>query len=123
MHSPFSVKRQQKNTEWEDRIKEFQISCIKVRQTLTTKTKGPVRTCWQLFEASTNWCDRIEHVGRHFEKAPATANGAALNEIFEQETAEYMIGRAPGDRITERRTSGGNRLHNDADGDIDGEDE
>jgi hypothetical protein len=130
MHSPFSVKRQQKkNTEWEDRIKELQISCLKVRRTPPTKTKCPVRTCGQLFEGPTSWDDRMEHVGRHLEKASATTNGAAVNEIVEQESDEFMIEWALRERIIERRTSGGYRLHNDSgpaddeDGDADGEDE
>ena len=130
MHTPIPVKRSQKKTpEWEDHIKELQVSCLKVRRTPPQKTKCPVRTCGQLFEGTTSWDDRMEHVGRHLEKASATSNGPAVNEIVEQESDEFMIEWALTERIIERKTSGGYRLHseagpaNDEDGDADGEDE
>lgn len=71
----------------------------------------------------------MEHVGKHLEKASATSNGAAVNEMVEQESDEFMIEWALRERIIERKTSGGYRLHNDVgpandeDGDADGEDE
>jgi predicted DNA-binding protein len=130
MHTPFPVKRQQKKTpEWEERIKELQINCLKVRRTPPTKTKCPVRTCGQIFEGPTSWDERMEHVGKHLEKTSATSNGATVNEIVEQESDEFMIEWALRERIIERRTSGGYRLHSDAglandeDGDADCEDE
>jgi hypothetical protein len=130
MHTPFQVKKQQKkNSDWEEKIKELQHSCLKVRRTPPTKTQCPVRTCGQLFEGTTSWDDRMEHVGRHLEKASATPNGTGLNEVVEQESDEFMISWALTERIIERRPSGGYRLHNDSgatndeDGDADGEDE
>jgi hypothetical protein len=71
----------------------------------------------------------MEHVRRHLEKASATANGATVNEIVEQESDEFMIAWALTERIIERRPSGGYKFHNhygganDEDGDADGEDE
>jgi hypothetical protein len=130
MHSPFSVKRQQKkNPEWEDKVKELQNSCLKVRRTPPSKTKCPVRQCGQIFEGATSWDDRMEHVGRHLEKMTTIGNGAASNEVIEQESDEFMIEWALTERIIERRPSGGYKLYNEAsgaddeDGDADGEDE
>jgi len=71
----------------------------------------------------------MEHVGRHLEKASATTNGASVNETVEQESDEFMITWALTERIIERRPSGGYKLHNDAGGandeddDADGENE
>lgn len=114
MHTPVSVKKQQKkNPDWEDRIKELQIGCLKVRRTPPTKTQCPVRTCGQLFEGPTSWDDSMEHVGRHLEKASAATNAAAMNEIVEQESDEFMLAWALTERIIERRPSGGYKLHND----------
>jgi hypothetical protein len=130
MHTPLHVKKQQKqNADWEEKLKELQTSCLKTRRTPPTKTQCPVRACRQLFEGPTSWDDRMEHVGRHLEKASATANGATVNEIVEQESDEFMIAWALTERIIERRPSGGYKFHNhygganDEDGDADGEDE
>jgi hypothetical protein len=130
MHSPFSVKRQQKkNPEWEDKVKKLQNSCLKVRRTPPSKTKCPVRQCGQIFEGAASWDDRMEHVGRHLEKMNTIGNGAASNEVIEQESDEFMIEWALTERIIERRPSGGYKLYNEAsgaddeDGDADGEDE
>ena len=76
-----------------------------------------------------SWDERMEHVGKHLEKASATSNGPAVNEIVEQESDEFTIEWALRERIIERKTSSGYRLHkdagpeNDEDGDADCEDE
>jgi ankyrin repeat protein len=130
MHTPFSVKRQRKkNPEWEEKVRELQISCLKVRRTPPTKTMCPVRQCGQIFEGVTSWDDRMEHVGRHLEMVTATGNRVMSSEVIEQESDEFMIEWALRERIIERRPSGRYRLYNDAgradneDGDADGEDE
>jgi hypothetical protein len=123
MHTPFQVQRaQKKNHEWEERIKELQVNCLKVRRTPPEQTKCPIRTCGQTFEGHTSWDDMMEHVGRHLEKASTTRNGPAVSEIVEQESDEFMIEWALRERIIERETSGGYKLTNE-DSDTDVEDE
>jgi predicted DNA-binding protein len=71
----------------------------------------------------------MEHVGRHLEKASSTTGGATVNEIVEQESDEFMIAWALAEKIIERTSSGGYKIHTDAgaitgdDCDADGEDE
>jgi hypothetical protein len=128
MHSPFSVKRQgKKNSEWDERVKELQSSCLVIRRDPPSKTKCPVRQCGQTFEGATSWDDRMEHVGRHLEKTTLSPNGDAANNAIEQESDEFMTQWALKERIIERKGSG-YRFCNDGptdneDGDADGEEE
>jgi hypothetical protein len=90
MHAPFSVKRQQKkNPEWEERLKELQISCLRVKRQAPTKLTCPLPSCDAVFEGSSCWDDRMEHVGKHLEKAAASI-GSNKFEV-KQENDEFLV--------------------------------
>lgn len=113
MHSPTSVRRHQRSTaEWEDRVKELQTSCLKVRRKPPPKTKCPVRQCGQIFEGQGSWDERMEHVGKHLEKANAITSGAGPNEVIEQESDEFLIEWALKEKIIEQSMPGAYRFYN-----------
>jgi len=70
MHAPFSVKRQQKkNPDWEQRLKDLAISCLRTKREAPTELRCPVQACGVVFEGDSCWDERMEHVGKHLEKA------------------------------------------------------
>ncbi len=90
MHAPHSVKRmQKKNPEWEERLKDLQASCLRVKRHAPTKLACPLPSCDAVFEGSTCWDDRMEHVGKHLEKA-AQSTGANRFEV-KQENDELLV--------------------------------
>lgn len=126
MHAPFAVKRQnKKNTEWEEKLKELQVSCLRVKRQAPLRLACPLRDCATVFEGNTTWDDRMEHVGKHLEKA-AGGNGAAV----EQGEDDLLVDWALREGVIEGKTGGGFRfcLNNGArvsndDLDADGEDD
>jgi len=102
MHAPFAVKRQQKkNPEWENRLKELQTSCLRVKRQAPTKLSCPLPGCDAVFEGSSCWDDRMEHVGKHLEKAAASI-GANKFEV-KQENDEFLVAWALREGIIESR--------------------
>ncbi|ESZ90572.1 hypothetical protein SBOR_9040 [Sclerotinia borealis F-4128] len=76
MHAPFEVKRKGKrNLEWEERVRGLQRSCERVRREAPERLGCPVGGCkgkngagaW--FEGRSCWDERMEHLGRHLERA------------------------------------------------------
>jgi len=131
MHAPFAVKRQnKKNAEWEEKLKELQVSCSVVKRHPPTRLACPLRECGTVFEGSSCWDDRMEHVGKHLEKA-ATTSGINKGSV-EQGDDDLLVEWALRERIIERRPGGGFRLaltsgtrvaNEDIDADADGEDD
>jgi hypothetical protein len=102
MHAPFSVKRmQKKNPEWEDRLKELQVSCLRVKRQAPTKLSCPLASCDAVFEGTSCWDERMEHVGKHLEKA-AASSGANRFEV-RQENDEFLVSWALREGIIEVR--------------------
>lgn len=105
MHSPFSVKRQnKKNIEWEERLKELQQSCLRVKRLPPRELRCPVNGCETVFEGNGCWDDRMEHVGKHLEKC------ASGGEEVRQEDDGLLVEWARREGIVERRVGGGWRL-------------
>ncbi|TVY83105.1 hypothetical protein LSUE1_G002828 [Lachnellula suecica] len=121
MHAPFAVKRQnKKNAEWEEKLKELQVSCLRVKRHAPASLACPVRDCPTVFEGATCWDDRMEHVGKHLEKA-ATATG--VNKVVvEQGHDDLLVGWALRERIIEARPGGGFRLYLDRGARVSGDD-
>lgn len=109
MHAPFSVKRQnKKNVEWEDKLKELQVSCLRVKRHAPVQLACPVRDCGQIFEGGSCWDERMEHVGKHLEKA-AAATGVN-NVVVKQGDDDLLVRWALGEGIIESRPGGGFRF-------------
>jgi hypothetical protein len=90
MHAPFSVKRmQKKDSEWEEYLKKLQVSCLRVKRQAPSKLSCPLASCKAVFEGSRCWDDRMEHVGKHLEKAAASI-GANKFEV-RQENDEFLV--------------------------------
>jgi hypothetical protein len=90
MHAPFTVKRmQKKNPEWEETLKELQTSCLRIKRQAPTTLRCPLPSCDALFEGACCWDDRMEHVGKHLEKAAASV-GASRWEV-RQENDELFV--------------------------------
>ncbi|PQE04775.1 C2H2 finger domain-containing protein [Rutstroemia sp. NJR-2017a BBW] len=150
MHAPFEVKRKgKKNPEWEETVKELQISCLRVRRLPPRRLGCAMAGCESRFEGGACWDERMEHVGKHLEKLAAVEEEEERRRgVVRQEGDELFIEWAEGEGIVERvggrgwRLCGGGvgvarggkeRVHNggvvglglgdDADADADGEDE
>lgn len=125
MHSPAFPKRQDKrDSEWEDRIKELQNSCMCVLRQPPTALKCPVPNCEILFEGDNCWDERMEHVARHLEKVAGTQDQLAV----QHENDVLLVGWAVEERIIERVGSTYTLIQTIAvvvgsDEDADGEDE
>lgn len=131
MHAPFAVKRQnKKNAEWEEKLKELQVSCLVVKRHPPTRLACPVQDCGVVFDGSTCWDERMEHVGKHLERA-ATTTG--MNKVVvEQGDDDLLLGWALREGIIDTKIGGGFRLllgggtravADDADADAEGEDD
>ena len=109
MHAPFAVKRMnKKNQEWEDRLKELQGSCLRVKRQPPTRLGCPLNDCDGFFEGATCWDDRMEHVGKHLEKA---AISTGMNKFsVEQEDDDLLVNWALRERIIERKAGSGYKL-------------
>ena len=109
MHAPFSVKRQnKKNAEWEERLKELQVSCFRVKRQPPTRLTCPVEECGVVFEGGNCWDDRMEHVGKHLEKAALSTGPNKM--VVEQQDDQLLVDWALREGIIERKLSGGFRL-------------
>lgn len=112
MHAPFAVKRQnKKNPEWEDRLKELQVSCLRVKRQPPTRLSCPLHDCDSIFEGATCWDDRMEHVGKHLEKA--AANTGSHQFSVEQEDDNLLVAWALRERIIEGKAGGGYKFCGD----------
>jgi hypothetical protein len=102
MHAPFAVKRmQKKNPEWEERLKELAVSCLRVKRQAPARLMCPVQGCGTVFEGQSCWDDRMEHVGKHLEKA-AGMKGVEVR----QENDGLLVQWALREGIVEPRTGG-----------------
>jgi hypothetical protein len=109
MHAPFAVKRMnKKNQEWEDRLKELQVSCLRVKRQPPTRLSCPLNDCDGFFEGAACWDDRMEHVGKHLEKAAASIGANSFS--VEQEDDDLLVNWALRERIIEQNASGGYKL-------------
>jgi len=109
MHAPFAVKRMnKKNQEWEDKLKELQVSCLRVKRQPPTKLACPLHDCDGFFEGASCWDDRMEHVGKHLEKAAASTGANAFS--VEQEDDDFLVNWALRERIIEQKAGGGYKL-------------
>jgi hypothetical protein len=121
MHAPFLVKRQnKKNAEWEDKLKELQISCFRVKRQPPTRLACPVGDCGVVFEGGNCWDDRMEHVGKHLEKAALSTGQNKL--VVEQQDDKFLVDWALREGIIERKLSGGYRLCVPGNGAVEDED-
>ena len=103
MHAPFAVKRmQKKNPEWEEKLKELAVSCLKVKRLPPTRLLCPVGNCGTVFEGQSCWDDRMEHVGKHLEKAAASG---PYHEV-RQEDDNLLVQWALREGIVEVRGNG-----------------
>jgi hypothetical protein len=106
MHAPFAVKRQnKKNQDWEDRLKDLQVSCLRVKRQPPTRLACPLGTCNTCFEGASCWDDRMEHVGKHLEKAAASGSFEV-----EQGDDDLLVNWAMREHIMEHRAGGGYKL-------------
>ena len=102
MHAPFAVKRmQKKNPEWEEKLKELAVSCLRVKRLPPSRLLCPVGSCGTVFEGQGCWDDRMEHVGKHLEKA-AASTGAYKFEV-RQEDDQLLVQWAVREGIVENR--------------------
>ena len=109
MHAPFAVKRQnKKNQEWEDRLKDLQSSCLRVKRQPPMKLACPLQDCDGFFEGQSCWDDRMEHVGKHLEKAAASTGANSFS--VEQEDDGLLVSWALRERIVERKAGDGYKL-------------
>ena len=109
MHAPFDVKRMnKKNQGWEERLKGLQVSCLRVKRHPPTRLGCPLDDCNGSFEGTSCWDDRMEHVGKHLEKA-AVSTGASSFSV-EQADDDLLVNWALRERIVEQKADGGFKL-------------
>lgn len=110
MHAPHMVKRKKQTDEaWEKELKELQVSCLKVKRHAPMQLRCPVQECGSTFEGQNCWDDRMEHVGKHLERA-ASAGERDVRKAVDQGRDEFLIRWALKERIVEERPGGGLRL-------------
>lgn len=103
MHAPFSVKRmQKKNPDWEEKLKELAVSCLRVKRQAPTRLLCPLQGCGMVFEGPSCWDDRMEHVGKHLEKAAASPGKGEVR----QENDGLLVQWAVREGIIESRAGG-----------------
>jgi hypothetical protein len=109
MHAPFDVKRKnKKNPDWEERLKELQVSCLRVKRSPPTRLACPMHDCDTLFEGINCWDDHMEHVGKHLEKA-AVSTGVGKFSV-QQEDDQLLVDWALQEHIIEHKVSSGYKL-------------
>lgn len=106
MHAPFAIKKaltkgdSKLQTDWENHVKEMQVSCLVTRREPPQHVACPKPDCLKEFEGHIAWDEWTEHVGRHMEKGDGLRIGVdrllakwALEEgIIEQaEDGEYRF--------------------------------
>lgn len=79
-HAPFALKRMQKNPEWEVKLKELAVSCLKVNRQAPSKLLCPLVGCSGVFEGPSCWDDRMEHVAKHLGKVASAGEGEVRQE-------------------------------------------
>ncbi|KAE8453933.1 hypothetical protein EG329_007709 [Mollisiaceae sp. DMI_Dod_QoI] len=110
MHAPHMVKRKKQTDEtWEKELKGLQVSCLKVKRQAPVQLRCPVQECVVTFEGQTCWDDRMEHVGKHLERA-ASAGERDVGKVVDQGRDELLVRWALKERIVEERPGGGLRL-------------
>lgn len=74
MHAPFAIKKaltkgdSKLQTDWENHVKEMQVSCLVTRREPPQHVACPKPDCLKEFEGHIAWDEWTEHVGRHMEK-------------------------------------------------------
>lgn len=106
MHAPFAIKKaltkgdSKLHSEWENHVKEMQVSCLVTRREPPQHVACPKTDCLKEFEGHIAWDEWTEHVGRHMEKGDGPTIGVdallaqwALDEgIIERlENGEYRF--------------------------------
>lgn len=77
MHAPFQIKKNlakgdtRLHSDWENRVKDMQTSCLVTRRTPPQHVACPKQDCLKEFEGNIAWDEWTEHVGRHMEKGDA----------------------------------------------------
>lgn len=109
MHAPFAIKKaltkddSKLHAEWENHVKEMQVSCLVTRREPPQHVACPKTDCQKEFEGHIAWDEWTEHVGRHMEKGDGPTIGVdsllaqwALDEgiIESQENGEYRFASA-----------------------------
>jgi hypothetical protein len=108
MHAPSSITRAKKTTpdwDWEEQIKELQISCLRAKTHAHLKLRCPVEDCGAEFQGEDCWDERMDHVAWHLERA-----AASLGVEVKQENDELLVSWALQQRIIEPNGTGGFRL-------------
>jgi hypothetical protein len=130
MHVP---KRKAKTVDdkWEKQIKDLQISALKVKRHGPARLRCPMKECAVLFEGANCWDERMEHVGKHLERAAATGE-RDIGAVVDQGRDHYLVDWSVKEHIIElKTTSSGNAyklcvgghhpIKKDEDEDADGE--
>lgn len=106
MHAPFAIKKSlhkandKMQADWENHVKEMQISCLVTRREPPQHVACPKPDCGKEFEGHIAWDEWTEHVGRHMEKGDGLKIGVdgllakwALDEaiIERTESGEYKF--------------------------------
>jgi hypothetical protein len=66
-----------------EKLKELAVSCLRVKRP-PSRLLCPVGSCGTVFEGQGCWDDRMEHVGKHLEKA-AASTGAYKFEVRQED--------------------------------------
>ncbi|EHL01788.1 putative PR domain zinc finger protein 10 [Glarea lozoyensis 74030] len=128
MHTPFQVKRNKdkKNLEWEEKLKDLQKECLVMKREPPMQLACPLPGCGAYFEGQGTWDDRMEHVGKHLEKAAAGVGECVRQEddalLVEWAAREGILMRKPGFSGWRLCVDNGNGKK-DEDRDADGEEE
>jgi hypothetical protein len=83
------------------RLKELAVGCLRVKRQAPCRLMCPVAGCGTVFEGQTCWEDRLEHVGKHLEKAAVSGMGEVRRE-----NDELLLQWALCEGIIETRHSG-----------------
>ncbi|KAI9743937.1 MAG: hypothetical protein M1818_002671 [Claussenomyces sp. TS43310] len=112
MHAPLAVKRQNKKShEWDAQVKRLQTECLRIRRYPPTRTICPVESCQQMFEGQNCWDARMEHVGKHLDRAGAKRGDEG---VIEQQRDHLLIEYALREKIIECGEDGGYQLCRDS---------
>ena len=69
IHAPHHIKNTDRNNEWEKYVRGLEASCLKVHRQPPAKLRCSIDSCDNVFEGVNCLDNRMEHVGRHFQKA------------------------------------------------------
>jgi hypothetical protein len=113
MHTPLEVRRQKDKmtygwmrteAEWKGRLEELQNSCLRVKRQLPAKLACPVEECCAVFKDANCWDARMDHMGKHLEKAARSIGPDIL--VVEQQDDQLLVDWALRERIIEKKRTG-----------------